>query len=558
MKFDQDHSQENIEKMIEEQTQAAEIQQDVAGKESSGVHQKKPHKEHSQVFVEFMRSLSETSNPEEKVRACISFMKDSLTHTPNPKFRDFWDVRKFCLPIFKETMSPKARSDLWQEYTDVSAEARRLKDVLDEQSAFAYEQIDLAIQALTKDLESYEQLVTQVNPILIPDACSTMLHRKNEYIEDQSHLTLLNSFASKINSLRKEVIRTEMRIKNKNKLFERLSAAGDCVFPKRKVLIKNISEQFSQDVESFVTKNFQDADQQPGHLHQLREEIKALQNIAKELTLNAQSFNDTRVRLSECWDKLKVLDKERKKEISQKKQQMRLQADQVMEKIKTFSSFCQEFPPMAEVQKQFEEIVTFMKSLELNFSEQKMLKDELYKARKPVLDKERHEQEEKALKDREVESLKKEKIEQFKTSLASFVSSCDALDLEVANEQRNALLVQSQQLSISKADKMLVDRSFKQIKDKMDEMKSRSLLSMSDSDKEKLDDLIAMLEERKKRRQEIRGQIESYRKVLGGSGFDFEKAMMYRELIEAEKETLENINAAIEELEEKVADIEGC
>ena len=65
MKFDQDHSQENIEKMIEEQTQAAEIQQDVAGKESSGVHQKKPHKEHSQVFVEFMRSLSETSNPED-------------------------------------------------------------------------------------------------------------------------------------------------------------------------------------------------------------------------------------------------------------------------------------------------------------------------------------------------------------------------------------------------------------------------------------------------------------------------------------------------------------
>jgi hypothetical protein len=558
MKFDQDHSQENVEKNIEEQDQAAALQQDVAGIESLDVHQKKPNKEHSQVFVEFMKSLSETSNPEEKVRACISFMKDSLTHTPNPKFRDFWDVRKVCLPIFKESMSPRARSDLWQEYTDVSAEARRLKDVLDEQSAFAYEQIDLAIQALTKDLESYEQLVAQVNPIIIPDACSTMLHRKNEYVESQSHLTLLNSFASKINSLRKEVIRTEMRIKNKNKLFERLSAAGDCVFPKRKGLIKNISEQFSEDVESFVTKNFQADEQQSSHLHQLREEIKALQNIAKELTLNAQSFNDTRVKLSECWDKLKVLDKERKKEISQKKQQMRLQADQVMEKVKAFSLFCSELPPVFEVQKQFEEILTFMKSLELSFSEQKMLKDELFKARKPVLDKERHAQDEKVLKEREAELLKKEKVEQFKASLASFVSSCDTLDLENANEQKNALITQSQQMSLSKADKMLIDRTFKQIKDKLDEKKSRSLLSMSDSDKEKLDDLIDMLEERKRRRQEIRGQIESYRKVLGGSGFDFEKAMMYRELIESEKETLENINAAIEELEEKVADIEGC
>ena len=124
-------------------------------------------------------------------------------------------------------------------------------------------------------------------------------------------------------------------------------------------------------------------------------------------------------------------------------------------------------------------------------------------------------------------------------------------------EKRDRLVEEYSQLNISKADKMLFDRSFKQLKDLIDEKKSENLLSLSDSDKEKLNELIALLAERKKRRQEIKSQVEIYRKVLGGSGFDFEKAMMYRELIEAEKAALEKINCTIEEIEEKVAEIEG-
>ncbi len=528
-----------------------------SGEEDSLPQVKSVHREPSAAFAEFLKEMEGKVSAEEKVRCSMEFMKNSLVNPMAPRFRDFWDARRYCLPLFKEQMSAKIRGDLWQEYVDLSTEARRLKEILDEQSAFAYEQIDLAIQALAKDLEGYDDLKAQVVALQIPSNCSTMLENVEQYQEMQRNLHLLNAFASKINSLRKEVIRTEMRIKNKNKLFEKLSSAGDSVFPKRKLMIKQISELFTADVSSFVKKYFVTESESLPPLHQLREEIKALQTIAKDMTLNAQSFTETRLKLSECWDKLKVLDKERKKEFSQKRQQLRQNVDQVLEKIKAFEEYCKELPSINDATVKFEEVLSYMKTIDLSYPEQKMLKDELFNARKPVWDKQRNEQIERETKEKEVENLKKQKIDDFRSALDELLTSADSTAFEMMIEKRDRLLEEYSQLNISKADKMLFDRSFKQLKDVIDEKKSENLLSLSDSDKERLNELVALLAERKKRRLEIKSQIEIYRKVLGGSGFDFEKAMMYRELIEAEKAALEKINLTIEEIEEKVAEIEG-
>lgn len=528
-----------------------------SGEEDSVPQVKSIHRDPSAAFAQFLKEMDGKVSAEERVRCSMEFMKNSLVNPMAPRFRDFWDARRYCLPLFKEQMSAKIRGDLWQEYVDLSTEARRLKEILDEQSAFAYEQIDLAIQALAKDLEGYDDLKAQVVPLQIPSNCSTMLVNLEQYQEMQSNLHLLNAFASKINSLRKEVIRTEMRIKNKNKLFEKLSSAGDSVFPKRKLMIKQISELFTADVSSFVKKYFVSESEALPPLHQLREEIKALQTIAKDMTLNAQSFTETRLKLSECWDKLKVLDKERKKEFSQKRQQLRQNVEQVLEKIKAFEEYCKELPSINEATVKFEEVLSYMKTIDLSYPEQKMLKDELFNARKPVWDKQRNEQIEREAKEKEVENLKKQKITDFRNALEELLTSADSTAFEMMIEKRDRLVEEYSQLNISKADKMLFDRSFKQLKDVIDEKKSENLLSLSDSDKEKLNELVALLAERKKRRLEIKSQIEVYRKVLGGSGFDFEKAMMYRELIEAEKAALEKINLTIEEIEEKVAEIEG-
>jgi SHS2 domain-containing protein len=103
----------------------------------------------------------------------------------------------------------------------------------------------------------------------------------------------------------------------------------------------------------------------------------------------------------------------------------------------------------------------------------------------------------------------------------------------------------------------LQERLFKQLKDKILEAKGRSLLSLSDDEQSQYSELKQLLEEKKERRLEMKNQMESYRKALGGSSLDFEKAMTYRELMEAEKESLEHINTIIEEIEQKITQIEG-
>ena len=141
--------------------------------------------------------------------------------------------------------------------------------------------------------------------------------------------------STEIDFITKEVLKTEMRIRTKNKLFEKLSICGDRIFPGRKELIKQISNEFLGDIENFIQNYFQKEEPQGPPLYALREEIKALQAFAKSLTLNTHSFSETRMKLSECWDKLKDRERERKKEMAVKKQAFRQNYDAALEKIKT-------------------------------------------------------------------------------------------------------------------------------------------------------------------------------------------------------------------------------
>lgn len=525
-------------------------QQDTQSKEPG-------RREPTQAFTAFKQQLEAIESVEDKIGASLLFMKESLSKYENPRFRDFWDARKECLPLFKQQIVQKQRTTLWQEYIDISTEARRLKEVLDEQSAFAFEQIELAIASLQAELDSYESLVEKASLMEIPAACPALSKNAQKYQQMQRSLHVLNNFAARINSLRKEVIRTEMRVKNKNRLFEKLSAAGHCVFPKRKELIKECSELFSNDVMAFVDKHFSDDVTSRPALHQLREEIKALQNIAKDLTLNPQSFNTTRLKLSECWDKLKVIDKERKKEISHKKQQMKENAQQVIDKIKEFELLCQGDLSYSDAAKQSEEILSFMKTLELSFQEQKMLKDQLFAARAPVYEKQRAEAELKEKKEKEHQLEKRKSIDTFKEELTSLLSTSEQLCFEEMLEKKDEILARQPSSSLSKLDKMEIDKLLRLIADKIDDKKEKKIISLSDSDQERLSQLEDLLEEKKITRNEIKAQLESYRKILGGSGFDFEKAMMYRDLIEAEKERLDKVSSSIEEIELKISEIEG-
>jgi hypothetical protein len=511
----------------------------------------------SSFFADFVKNFDSEPTAEGKIRMGIDFMRNALSNSGTPRFKDFWEGRKLCLPLFKENLSPKVRSQLWSSYIELSTEAKRLKEILDEQSAFAIEQIELAIQALERDLEHYELLLSHSQEAPIQLNSVSLKEKEQFYVQIQKELLVLNTLASKVNAMRKEVVKTEMRIRIKNKLLERLSLCGDQIFPKRKELIKKVSQEFMSDVDNFVESYFQDEEFKDLHLYSLREEIKELQSIAKQLTLNTHAFTETRVKLSSCWDKIKNREKERKKEVQQQRQEFKQNFDLAMEKIKPFAEMCSAGASVEECNKKANEILDFMQTIDLGRDEVRALKDEIHKAKRGPLDRAREVELERQKKEREAETKKRETLNALKEELNALLTQSDSLEFELMASKRDALHKQFEEIVISKAEKQIIDRQFKQLKDLLDDKKEKTLLMLSEDDQKALSELKGVLEERKLRRQEIKNQLENYRKLLGGSGFDFEKAMMYREMIEAEKATLEKINASIDEIEEKIEEIEA-
>jgi hypothetical protein len=396
-----------------------------------------------------------------------------------------------------------------------------------------------------------------VSDIAFPKESVSLKDKQDLYTATQKELDYLNTLAMQINAMRKEIIKTEMRVRIKNKLLERLSTCGDRVFPRRKELIKNISKEFLSDVEQFASTYFKNDEIKELPLHILREEIKHLQSFAKILTLNTHSFSATRHMLSECWDKVKAQEKDRKKEILQKKQSHRENFDLVMQQITAFAEQCKGEMTLQACNEKAQEISDYMRTVELGRDEVKALREEIVKAKKNVLERHEAKEQERLVKERGIEENRKQQIQQLKEALALLISTCDAQEIELINEKREQMLKECEQMRMNKVEKQNVDRLFKQLKDAIAEKREKALLALSEDDLKSLEQLKSLLKERMDRRCEIKNQLEHYRKALGGSGFDFEKAMQYRELIESEKSSLEKIEAAIEELECKIEEIEG-
>ncbi len=507
-------------------------------------------------LAEFLEVFEKEAEVEQKIRLSIDFMKAALSQSGNPRFKDFWEGRRLCLPLFKENITATGRTLLWGEYIELSSEARRLKEILDEQSAFAMEQIELAIQSMEKDLEQYAELLEQIPDLTFPETCSALQKKTAAYNGLQRELYLLNTLASRVNALRKEVIKTEMRIRFKTKFFERLSAIGDKIFPQRKELIKNISAEFMADVEAFIKENFEQ--ENAASLYILREEIKSLQNAAKLLTLNTHAFTETRLQLSKCWDQLKEWEKERKKEISQKKAVYKQNHDEAMEKVNAFAAACmQEGADEDALHQAGDELLAHMKTLELGNEEVWSLKDAFQLARRPLVDKHFLQEQERERQNAEREAQRKEKKEQLRTELQALVQTGEQLEAGDIEEKRKELQKTFDSLALTKSEKQVFEKMLKQLRDLVLDKKDKAAMQLSADDLQSLTQLRTILSERKERRQEIRTLLESYRKALGGSGFDFEKAMMHRELIDAEKVRLDTANASIQEIEEKISELEG-
>ena len=111
------------------------------------------------LFDQWLKQFELESSPEKKIQMAIECMRTLLSQEETPRFKDFWECRRLCLLLFKENISPKLRAQLWGQYIELSKEAQALKNLLDEQAAFAIEQIELAILSIESDLEHFTLLL---------------------------------------------------------------------------------------------------------------------------------------------------------------------------------------------------------------------------------------------------------------------------------------------------------------------------------------------------------------------------------------------------------------
>ncbi len=510
----------------------------------------------SPLLKEFSDQLSAFATPEEKIAHGLQFMRNSISQEGSPRFREFWEARRLILPFFKENLNPAIRSKLWGEYVELTVEARRLKEILEEQSAFAMEQIDLAIKSLEEETTNAAALIAQAGDIVFPAASQTIQQKANLYNQIQKELNLLNTLASRLNGLRKEVVKTDMRIRFKTKFFKRLSELGDRIFPKRKELIDAVSSEFEKDVEHFVSTHFKGEQAVGAPYYALREEIKALQGMAKLLTLSSGVFTRTRLKLSECWDKVKVLEKEHKKEVFERKQASSEQRQGIQAKIEALKGKSAEMT-LRDVDKEIDLIYDEMRATSLHRDDVRSLREELSQIRAPFV--KAQEQKARDLEEAEKEKLrlKKEKIAEIKEKISKLSKEGDKMDLESLVSAFDEIQKEIEQVELSKMDKQQIDRLLRQIKDLVADKKEHSLLNLSEDEKKTLENLQIVLQQKKQRRQEIKEQLEMHRKTLGNSNLDFEKAMHYRELVDQEKERLEKANAGIEEIEHKISELES-
>lgn len=510
----------------------------------------------SPLLKEFSEKLETFATPEEKITYGLQFMRGSISQEGSPRFREFWEARRFVLPFFKENLNAAIRSTLWNEYVELTVEARRLKEILEEQSAFAMEQIDLAIKSMEEEMTNFAALLAQSGEIAFPETVETTRQKSHIYNQIQKELNLLNTLASRLNALRKEVIKTDMRIRFKTKFFKRLSDLGDRIFPKRKELIESISAEFEKDVDRFVANHFKEEGVVGAPYYALREEIKSLQGMAKLLTLSSQVFTRTRLKLSECWDKVKVLEKEHKKEAFERKQASSEQRLPIQAKIDALKEKAAAMN-LRDLDKEIDEIHTEMRAVSLHREDVRAMRDELAQIRLPLI--RAQEQKAKELEEIEKEKLrqKKERIAAFKEKISRMAKEGDRMDLESLQSAYQEAQAEMAQLEISKMEKQQIDRNLRHLKDSIADKKEHSLLNLSEDDKKNLENLRMVLQQKKQRRQEIKEQLEMHRKVLGSSNLDFEKAMHYRELVEQDRERLEKANAGIEEVEQKIAELEG-
>ncbi|WP_201456343.1 hypothetical protein [Chlamydia sp. 17-3921] len=507
-------------------------------------------------FAIFTNEFAKLSTLEEQMTFSLNRMEIALSESSGINLKLFWAIRKHSLPLFQQEQDLSKRANAWRRYIELTKEGRRIKAFHEEGDSFVIDQIELAISCLEKDINSVLQNIDseEIDPIFLE---TSTLEKHHEFYKTQhASLLWLSSFSTKIIALRKELMNVGMRMKLKSEFFQRLSVLGNHVFPLRKELIEKVSQVFSEDVDSFVARYFSKADKNvlKRSVFFLRREIKNLQSVAKKLFVTSNVFSDTRLKLGQCWDQLKGLEKE----IRQEQGKIRLASIENTKEVRSLldaaSMQLDAEEDLTKIQKNLESIAKRIRALDFVHEDVVTLKSELHilydrlHAKQEIIEKTCQER---LIKDRQV---KQKAIDSLSSRIAEFVQTCDAGNITPSSKESWKELKESltKMTFLSNFEKISLDNQLNQALQIITRFFENQLLSDSRAN---IENMRQVLSQRQIRRKELKNKLEQDKKLLGSSGLDFNRAMQYSSLVEEDKRSLEELDQSILSLKKQIQQI---
>lgn len=522
-------------------------------KESPKKGATKPLREGSKAYQALLEKLSGEAPVEQKIGEALEFMEGFLGQRGDHLFKEFWEVRRRCGDLFKLNVNAAVRPTLWDKFSELSREGRRLRELFVEQAAFAVEQIEIAVKALEAELDDAEGTLQKLPEVVIKEVPGAIAPKHELYNEMQRKLSILNAQAARIDVLRGELMKTEMRVRDKNKFFERLSAAGDKVFPIRKELIKEISTQFITDVDHYI-ESYQ-SDLSKASIFALREEIKAWQTFAKQITLNSHAFTHSRRHLSRCWDTLKEFEKERRHQRLQERSIYKENADAFASELEELERKAKDNAVIGHaLLEACQNVQQRMRKTELDRESVQTLKARLETLRSSALAQEKAEQQERSREEQHRQQQRREKVQQYREQIASLMKSIgEVSDLEALSDQYQQIVHAVDQEHFSRHERQDLEKSFREMRAALALQKDRRLFALTGgSDEGSLDIAVLQtdIEKLQKHRQQIKHQLKGLKATSAAS--DFAKALEINEQIQQLQERLENTDAALHDLQSKL------
>ncbi|MCH9634142.1 MAG: hypothetical protein S4CHLAM7_08850 [Chlamydiae bacterium] len=280
----------------------------------------------------FIKSIENEISSDVKLERMLNYMQMHLSHGEIKPINRFWKMRSFCLECFKDNLTHTKRIVFWENYRQMISELLKLKGESDEKSKFHSLEIKKAIDFIEQDLQKMSLIIEQTSVIEIPKNCPIPDKSKSVFEKSQRELEVVSSYAQKLNALKNELASLEISYKDKQPLFDQIHKISDTVFPRRRELISHVSKRYSDDVNHFITINFEKKELKMP-LFELKDHIKSFQALAKVLSLNVNSFSQSREKLSDCWDKIKLFEKAHKKIKEEQKSKFHENENRINEQI---------------------------------------------------------------------------------------------------------------------------------------------------------------------------------------------------------------------------------